>query len=726
MTPHLIFIGQLVIFGVFNGFLVLTLLLTAHRLGKCKLSWSELIISALLLFSGLITGCAILLGALERLSYGNLFLMTGSIAVCLLILLRRTGPLSLPGGHPARWFASLRVQAGVFPLALLGAVCIALIAELYAGLASPPLNGDDLGYHLPLAVTWLQTGNLFATRAPFWFYPGMSELFVFWLLAPFHNDLFISFQNWPFLTLALVSIYALARRAGLSVAWGIYSALFFLGIRALHFQMNSQNNDLILAALFLAAVSMLLVYARAQVVGSLVLVGLAMGLMIGVKYNGSYYAALLLVAYVLLAGRRQRLGQTVRHLLLMVVIAGLLGGLWYVRNWIIAGNPLTPLRIQFAGMVLFPGPELFMGNRVQDTTLLGHIRDAEALQLFWAALGRNGLLTSLVLPIIALAGLVWAARFLSPRWPAPRREIDVYVFLSLGTLALLSVTPLLVENVPHTLNQLRDAYSPIRYGFATWALAGLLLAWLLAFVDRVPIALAMKTFVALIVLIPFVAALTRMVDFLRPIAAVDVPLPARYILPLSLALVVISAVEVRWRRRTDLTLQHTEGAVPSTEPAGDIDQQVRYPGRLTWGFVALVVFVIAIGVSLSAKDARQASQERIYAGFFDPQYPAALRRVADRGDRTLAVIGWQVPYFWYGPEFRNPVFLCPQNSSAALANCMARNHVDTLVIVRNPFGGAPVPADDPHLTLIQSWLNLVYRDPSISIYEVAGPIAPNP
>ena len=57
---------------------------------------------------------------------------------------------------------------------------------------------------------------------------------------------------------------------------------------------------------------------------------------------------------------------------------------------------------------------------------------------------------------------------------------------------------------------------------------------------------------------------------------------------------------------------------------------------------------------------------------------------------------------------------------------MARNHVDTLVTVRNPFGGTAVPPDDPQLALMRSWLNQVYRDPSISIYEVIAPIAPTP
>ena len=724
MSTHGVFIGQLVVFVVLNSFLALTLLLVAHRFGASKLGWSELIISALLLLVSLITGCAIVLGVLGRLSYGNLLLMMGGIAVCVLVVLRRTGPLSLPGGHPVRWLATVRTQGGIFPLALLGAVGIALAAEFYVGLARPPLNGDDLGYHLPFAVTWLQTGNLFATHAPFWFYPGASELLVFWLLAPFRNDLFISLQNWPFLALALVAIYTLARRAGLSIAWGIYAALFFLGIRALHFQLNSQNNDVVLAALFLAAVSMLLVYDRTHIVGSLALVGSAMGLMMGVKYNGAYYVALLLVTYVLLVARRQPLSQTVKHLLLMIAIAGVLGSFWYVRNWMIAGNPLTPLRIQFAGRVLFPGSELYMGNRVQDTTLLGHIRDAEALLLFWAALGRNGLLTALALPVITLAGLVWAARLFSPRWPAPRREIGLYLFLSLGTLALLAVTPLLVENVPHTLNQLRDAYSPIRYGFATWALAGLLLAWLLAYVDHVPVALAMKALVALIVLTPFVAALTRMVDILGRIAALDVPLPARYVLALCLTLVAISAVEVRWRRRSRFAPQDGEVTVSTAAPTGDAVQRLHHRGRLAWGCAALALLAAIIGVSLHAKDARQVSQERVYAGFFDPQYPAALRRIAERGDHTLAVIGWQVPYFWYGPDFDNPVFLCPQHSSAALVSCMARNHVDTLVTVRNPFGGTAVPPDDPQLALMRSWLNQVYRDPSISIYEVIGPIAP--
>ena len=727
MRTNGVFIGQLVVFVAVNSFLALASLLVVHRFGRRKLGWSELVVGALLFFVSLIAGCAILLGALGRLGYESLVIGTTLVAACLLILLRRTGPLTLPASNPAHWFGTLRTQAGVFPIALLFIVGIALIAELYAALAQPPLNGDDLGYHLPFAVTWLQTGNLSATRAPFWFYPGTSELFVFWLLAPFRNDLFISLQNWPFLMLALTSLYALARRAGLSIAWGIYAALFFLGIRALHFQLTSQNNDVVLTALFLGAASMLLVYDRAQVVGSLVLTGLAMGLIIGVKYNGIYYAALLMVAYLLLVARRQRFGQTLRHLLLMVVIAGLLGGFWYVRNWSIAGNPFTPLRIQFAGTILLPGQELFMGNRVQDTTLLGHIRDSEALQLFWAALERNGLLTSLTLPTIALAGLVWVAGLLSPRWPAPRREIGLYIFLSLGSIALLAVTPLLVENVPHTLNQLRDAYSPIRYGFVTWGLAGVLLAWLLASVDRMPVTLAMKALVALMVLMPFVAALTRMVDLLGRFATLDGASTIRIGLLLCLALIVVSAVEVRWRRRV---VDETRGietiTTPSIASAGDPTRRQRIRPQIAWGFAALAVLCTILGVSVTVKNNRLVRRDRVYAGFFDPQYPAALRHIATKGQQTLAVVGWQVPYFWYGPDFRNPVILCPQNSSAAVANCMARNHVDTLVTVRNPGGGALVPLDDPQLASMRSWLNQVYRDPSISIYEVAGPIPSQP
>jgi hypothetical protein len=727
MRTNGIFIGQIVVFVVFNSFLALASLIIVHRFGKRQLSWSELVVGALLFFASLIAGCAISLGALGRLTYESLIVSTTLVVICLLILFRRTGPLALPAGNPAHWFLKLRAQAGIFPLALLFVVGIALIAELYVGLAQPPLNGDDLGYHLPFAVTWLQTGNLSATRAPFWFYPGTSELFVFWLLAPFRNDLFIGLQNWPFLMLALVSIYALARRAGLTTAWGIYAALFFLGIRALHFQLTSQNNDVVLAALFLGGTSMLMVYDRTRAVGSLVLTGLAMGLIIGVKYNGFSYAALLMLAYVLLVARRQRLRLTLRHLLLMAVIAGLLGGFWYVRNWSIAGNPFAPLRIQFAGTILFPGQELFMGNRVQDTTLLGHIRDGEALQLFWAALERNGLLTSLALTGIALAGLLWGAGFLSPRWPAPRHETGLCIFLSLGSIVLLAVTPLLVENVPHTLNQLRDAYSPIRYGFVTWGLASVLLAWLLACVDRMPVTLAMKALVALIVLTPFVAALTRMVDLLGSFATLDGASTIRFGLLLCLTLFAVSVVEVRWRRSAANEPRDVEAVtMASTVPTGDFARRMPLRNLIAWGCAALMVLLTIIGVSVFVKNNRMVRRDRVYAGFFDAQYPAAFQQIAARGSQTLAVIGWQVPYFWYGPDFRNPVFLCPQNSSAALVNCMAHNHVDTLVTVRNPFGGAPVPTDDPRLTLMQGRLNQVYRDPSIGIYEVAGPITPTP
>lgn len=717
-----IFIGQLVVFAVANGFLGLASLFATYRLGEYQLSWSELVSGTLLLFVTLLVGCALLLGMLGQLSYQSLLIAVALAAVCLLILLRRSAPFRLPVCDPVHWFTTWRMRAGLFPLGLLCITGAALLAELYIGLTQPPLNGDDLGYHLPFAVTWLQTGDLFTTRAPFWFYPGTSELFVFWLLAPFRNDLFISLQNWLFLMLALASIYAISRRVGLSVAWGIYAALFFLGIRALHFQINTQNNDLVLAAFFLGGVSMLLAYARAQAVGSLVLVSLAMGLIIGVKYNGFYYAALLIVAYVLVA-QRQRFGRTLRHLLFMSASASLLGGFWYVRNWRITGNPLAPLRVQFAGVTLFPGQELFMGNHIQDTMLLGRIRDLEALQLFWVALEKNGFLTSLGLLALALAGVVWVAKWLLPRWSEPRREVGLCVFLGLASVALLAATPLLVENVPHSLNQLRDAYSPIRYGFVTWALASVLLAWLLAYVDPRPGLLAMKTLIALIVLAPFVAALTRMIDVLQPFAALDAALSARFGLMLCLTLIAISAAEMRWHRGMSNPLRDAITiTIPAAVPTGDSAKSMRLRNQVVWGGLAFLTLCAIIGVSLSVKDTRLVRRDRAYVGFFGPQYPAALQHIAEDNRRTLAVIDWQVPYFWYGPDFRNTVFLCSQNSSAALARCMAHNHVDMLVKVRNPFGDTPIPPDDPQLTGMQSWLNQVYSDPTISLYEVAGPI----
>ena len=112
MSTHGIFIGQLVVFVVFNGFVALASLIIVHRFGKRQLSWSELVVGASLLFASLIAGCAILLGALGRLSYESLLVGTTLIVACLLILLRRTGPLTLPAGNPVKWIVALRGRGG--------------------------------------------------------------------------------------------------------------------------------------------------------------------------------------------------------------------------------------------------------------------------------------------------------------------------------------------------------------------------------------------------------------------------------------------------------------------------------------------------------------------------------------------------------------------------------------------------------------------------------------
>jgi hypothetical protein len=255
-------------------------------------------------------------------------------------------------------------------------VAIAVVALVFAhwgltakdALGRGVFNFDSLWYHLPFAVEMAHshsvTGSHY-TETVFtnWFYPQNGELLHADGILLTGRDTLSLFLNFAWLALAFLAAWCIGRPYGraplTTVAAGVLLECHTLVVR----EPGAAKNDLMAAALLLAAIAILINAWTARGERSLppgwplAAAGLATGLAVGTKSTAVAMAAALTVAVVFLApsGRRW----TAAGWWFAAAVAG--GGYWYLRNLIVSGNPLPQL--EHLGPISLPHPERLQTGR---------------------------------------------------------------------------------------------------------------------------------------------------------------------------------------------------------------------------------------------------------------------------------------------------------------------------------------------------------------------------
>jgi len=285
-------------------------------------------------------------GALGFLSPVSLTLIALPICAALWIWAGFTAPASKDSPSlltHRRWVLAICLGALGFVAAL-----------VYSQRIYPPMATDVLTYHLPAAVLWLQKKRIVLFQA--WFFnpantysPLAGSIFDVWLLAPIGNDALARFvQVGPWI-LILFAVTDLARNAGaaLPAAALIGSATVlsrpFIGESIL------AKDDLFVAAFFLTAVAALSPDRCSARFGAL-RVGIALGLMLSMKYTAMLALPILLLA----ADAPFHARWAWRQWCIAAACVALLAGPWYVRNLVCFGNPLFPMKLNILGSHL-PG-----------------------------------------------------------------------------------------------------------------------------------------------------------------------------------------------------------------------------------------------------------------------------------------------------------------------------------------------------------------------------------
>jgi hypothetical protein len=474
------------------------------------------------------------------------------------------GPPTVPPAGEGLW--RLLIMVGVIAL-VFGHWALTTKHALDRGV----FNFDSLWYHLPFAAEMAQSHSVTGmhhvdTVFTNWFYPQNSELLHTDGMLLVGRDTLSLFLNYGWLAVAFLAAWCIGRpygRGDLSVvAAAILLEAHVLVVR----EPGAAKNDLMAAALTLAAIAILVeawekragsaagspqpssavpnppvTWKRNRGTGgeagsgslpvgwSLAVAGLATGLAAGTKVTALAMAAALSVAVLVLAPRGRRWAAAVWWF----VPALLAGGYWYLRNLVVAGNPLPA--VESLGPISLPHPERFQVGR-PDFSIVHYATDTDVWRhYFFPGLhDAFGALWPLVIGGAVLAALL---ALLSGRDRVLRAMGAVVLF---GFLAYL-FTPLSAagaDGAPEAFGiNLRYVYGAVVAGLALaplprffdkgrrqwWLLAALLVVLLLS--DRAdtvvrdpdrPFALAL---VVLAVLVPAALLLARGRGASRGIAA---------------------------------------------------------------------------------------------------------------------------------------------------------------------------------------------------------------
>jgi hypothetical protein len=286
--------------------------------------------------------------------------------------------------------------------ALIALAVVAVVTAHWAITAKHALdrgifNFDSLWYHMPFAVDMVQSHSVTGmhhvdTVFTNWFYPQGSELLHAVGILLSGRDTFSLFLNFGWLAVAFLAAWCVGRpygRGHLTVA----AAAILLECHTLVVRgPGAAKNDAMAAALLLAGIAILVnAWAqRAETAGEarpsrpslppgwpLAVAGLAVGLAAGTKVTVLAMAAALSLAVLVLAPTGRRWAAAAWWF----VPALLGGGFWYLRNLVVAGNPLPA--IERLGPISLPHPERLQVGR-PDFSIAHYATDTDVWRHYFA------------------------------------------------------------------------------------------------------------------------------------------------------------------------------------------------------------------------------------------------------------------------------------------------------------------------------------------------------
>jgi hypothetical protein len=328
---------------------------------------------------------------------------------------------------------------------------IFLFIELFNALLLPVWEYDSVSYHLPMVRDWLASGSLrdvyFSVYAgPVAYYPGTGELLTLWPIVLTGTDLFANTQNIFLLPLLFTVCLHLARRMGMRDRSAYLLPVLFCASPLLLKEIGTPHVDLLYALGFAYCLLAAWEFAVSGNRKQIVMAGLALGLFVGSKYLAVPVGGLYAIVFTVLLGRSIYKNHSIPTLHIFLGILGffLIGGLWYVRNIMLTGNPIFPSSISIGPWTIAEGYGSFTHQAFSDTIYaqLPALTMYDMLDMAGQFVLRSGFQTVVMIIAYVLLLIGWIKSSRKIRWNNPAFFLCSYLALAFPfLLALYIVTP---------------------------------------------------------------------------------------------------------------------------------------------------------------------------------------------------------------------------------------------------------------------------------------------
>jgi hypothetical protein len=301
-------------------------------------------------------------------TFGLLYAGALLVSAVLVALAARYVPTASGGGQTARG-GELGLWAALVAIAVIAIVVFDWAVTTKHALDTGIFNFDSLWYHMPFSASIFQshsTTGMDHVETVFvnWFYPQNSELLHAVGMLMTGRDTLSLFINFGWLAVAFLAAYCVGRPYGRGIP-AVIAAAILAGCHTLVVrEPGAAKNDLMAAALLLAGIAILIEAWNAQPEDRralygwpLAAAGLAAGLAAGTKVTVLALAGALSIAVLVLApvGKRWKAAGW------WFVPALIGGGYWYLRNLIVAGNPIP--QVTKLGPITLPHPDRLQEGR---------------------------------------------------------------------------------------------------------------------------------------------------------------------------------------------------------------------------------------------------------------------------------------------------------------------------------------------------------------------------
>ena len=399
-----------------------------HLRGSARAAALGLTITAALVFVHLLPG------AIGLLYPGVVALLAALLAGGCALL-----PLSLAGAVDDRRSSDDPPLSWALAFVSVAAVGVGCLAYLRLNGARVPVAIDALSFHLPGVVRWTQEHGFwqihqFIPDLAHGNYPNNGDVLSLLAVLPFGDLGLARFVFVPWLALTGLGVFALARELGAPRSAATVFGAAVAGVPVVaRSALLGVDPDVVMYATFSAGLLFLARFRRTGSRAELVLAGVGLGLALGTKWYGVSAFAVVLVVW---AGGRlleraplRRVGVDGALLCGVVLLAG---GFWMLRNWVLSGNPLFPVKVAPGGVTIFDAPHDVVRAR-GGFTLAHYASDTSVWRTYiWPAFKDGYGFAPFVLVIGTLAA-AWLGR--------ARRVVPALALGAAGLAVAYAVTP---------------------------------------------------------------------------------------------------------------------------------------------------------------------------------------------------------------------------------------------------------------------------------------------